>query len=228
MFYGGPIFDGLVEAFPEVDFVVLGDGETDYHARPNVTSIDHAEDVAAVVARCSVLIRPTLHDGMPRMVLEALSLGRQVIASHEYPHCYGARYPHEYVEILRAIQRQPKMNVDGCRNVRTAFAVDLTTRVFRDRLSTQIRQDRTDRRRVGRRQAMALALRRPGIFTRWSVPPPRLEDLPPEAVALRGALRGRGGPTTPTTRSDSDGHGVLSKKRRQARSMSRSSLPRST
>lgn len=224
VFYGGAIFDGLVEAFPEVDFVVLCDGETDYRDRPNVTSIDHADNMAAVVARCSVLVRPAMHDGMPKMVLEVLSLGRQVIASHEYPHCHCAHHPQEYAEILRAIQRQPQMNVDGCRHVRTTFAVERTIGVFLDRLLSQIKHDRADRRRLGRRQAMAMAVRRPGMFTGWSATPPRVADLPQEAIALRGALQGRGGPITPTA-GDSDGHWMSGKKRRQARSMSRSSLP---
>jgi len=192
VFYGGEIFDGLVRAFPEVDFVVLCDGETDYRGRPNVTSIDHADNVAAVMARCSVLVRPAMHDGMPKMVLEALSLGRQVIASYAYRHCHHARRPSDYGEILRAIQREPQMNVDGCRHVRTAFAVERTTGIFLDRLSSQIEQVRADRRRLGRRQATAMALRHPGMFARWSARPPRLADIAPEATALRAALQGIG------------------------------------
>jgi len=167
-FYGGPIVDALIEALPDVMFVVLGDTATDYQPHPNVISIHRSDHVSAVLARCSVLVRPTRHDGMPRMVLEALSMARPVIASHAFPHCHRARSAGDYLAALRAIRQDPRMNLEGCRFVRSEYGVERTSRFFLERLTACLGTGRADRRRVGRRQAVRLALRRPGMLAvRW-------------------------------------------------------------
>ena len=50
--------------------------------------IDYDSDMTEIYKQTSLLIRLTKHDGFSSMVLEALSLGRNVIWTYKIPHCF--------------------------------------------------------------------------------------------------------------------------------------------
>lgn len=85
-FYGVPRVVELARRFPEVPFILCGGGRVPSDAPPNVENagVVDRRTMGDLYARASVLVRLPAHDGLSKMVLEALSLGRHVLWS--YPH----------------------------------------------------------------------------------------------------------------------------------------------
>lgn len=189
-FYGGEVIDGLIERMPDVRFIILGDAGTDYGERVNVESLGFVKDLARTIGRCSVHVRPTCHDGMPRLILEMLSHGRHVVASHPYPHCHQAGDVEGIVRMLRRLRREAGFNLPGREWVCEHFETRHTAGVLRDELRRCLEPGRPKLRRIGKRQAAGLLTRCPWILSRRCEPLPRAEDLPAEAEALRLALGG--------------------------------------
>jgi hypothetical protein len=61
------------------------------------------------------------HDGLSLMVLEALSRGRQVIWSEQFPHCYYARDTASAKAALLKIINNPEINHNGASYVQETF-----------------------------------------------------------------------------------------------------------
>jgi hypothetical protein len=120
-FYGGHIIDELIRRRPDIHFLIVNDPETDYSAFANVESLGQVDDMAQVYARSTVLIRPTAHDGMPRMMLEALSNGRHAICSYPYPHCRRATDLESFERALDELTASPAINEAGRRFVLDRF-----------------------------------------------------------------------------------------------------------
>lgn len=69
---------------PDIPFLVLGASSRD--ALPsNVTAVGWVGDTDSVMAQATVYLRPTSHDGLANLVLEALSLGRYVGWTYPFP-----------------------------------------------------------------------------------------------------------------------------------------------
>ncbi|HUU84109.1 MAG TPA: glycosyltransferase [Phycisphaerae bacterium] len=192
-FYGGQVIDRLIERMPDVRFIILADAETDYSGRENVESPGYVEDLAATIRRATVHVRPTCHDGMPRLVLEMLSFGRYVIASHPYPGCHQAAQPEEVERILRRLRRLTQLNLSGREWVRQHFETAKAAGLLRDQMQRCLEPGETELRRAGRRQAATLLSRCPWMLSRRCEPLPTPQDLPKEAAALRLALGGEPG-----------------------------------
>ena len=189
-FYGGSVVDQLIEDLPEVRFIILGDQETDYRRFGNVESLGFVDDLGRTIGRCTVLVRPTRHDGMPRMILEMLSHGRHAIASHPYPHFFHAGDATGIKTILRRLRHRCEFNLAGRQWVCGHFETGRTAAVLRDRMQRCLDVGRAALRRKGRWQAMQLLSRCPWILSRKSFPLPGPEDLPEEAEPLRIVLAG--------------------------------------
>ncbi|MCZ7568461.1 MAG: glycosyltransferase family 4 protein [Ardenticatenaceae bacterium] len=78
--------------FPAARFVIVGEGPLRSHleAQANrlglinaqvVSFLGHRHDVASLMAQSDVVILPSLRDGCPMVLIEALALGRPVVAS---------------------------------------------------------------------------------------------------------------------------------------------------
>ena len=78
------------EQMPEVRFVLVGDGP----CRPTILEavrvrglaerficLGARTDVPAILARCEVMVLPSLQEGLPNAVLEAMAAGKAVVAS---------------------------------------------------------------------------------------------------------------------------------------------------
>lgn len=85
------------ESHPEIKCLLLGplDENDEALSREELTSIENAgiinylgetKDVRPFIAQCSVLVLPSYHEGKGRVLLEAQSMGRPVIAS-DAPGC---------------------------------------------------------------------------------------------------------------------------------------------
>ncbi|MCP4248231.1 MAG: glycosyltransferase family 4 protein [bacterium] len=189
-FYGGSLIDALVEKMPEVRFIILGDRDTDYSRHRNVESLGTVEELSRTMGRCTVLLRPTAHDGMPRMVLEMLSHGRHAITSLPLPHCQHAADLGGIESALRRLRRRCEFNLAGREWVCENFETKRTARVLGEVMEQSISPGRPALRRAGKRQARKVLMRAPWLLSRKCYPLPRAEELPDEADALRLALAG--------------------------------------
>ena len=154
-FYGGRIIDALIRRRPSITFLIVHDADTDYSWASNVVSLGTVSDMASVYARSTLLVRPTAHDGMPRMMLEALSFGRQVVCSQVYPHCHHAADVDGYLRAVDAVLSQPSGNEAGREYVLEHFERDRACRATFDRFTALLRPSRTIRRGAGAFRALA-------------------------------------------------------------------------
>lgn len=105
-FYGEHLVVAAAEANPDLGFTIVSDDSHALAHLPNVRSLGWIEDMERLWPQVGLLLRMTEHDGMPRMVLEALARGRYVIYRWPMAGCW-------YADSLAAIQR----NLDRFRQV---------------------------------------------------------------------------------------------------------------
>ncbi len=117
-FYGADIIYGLAERFTQVPFAVLACPPEIQRPLPNIEYLGRVPDINEVYGRSSILIRMTKHDGLPRMVLESLARGYQVIYKHGFPYCHQAGDLEEAASCLaRIIADGCPINYEGRRHV---------------------------------------------------------------------------------------------------------------
>jgi len=119
-YYNGDIILKLAENFPDIDFHIVASGER-YINLKNVFMHGFIEDLTPFYKSCSALIRLTVHDGLPKMVLEALSFGRQVLWSGALPHCFKTATLEECINVLVILKENPEVNSDGKKYVEKNF-----------------------------------------------------------------------------------------------------------
>jgi glycosyltransferase involved in cell wall biosynthesis len=126
-FYGAPVVYELAARHPSWRFLILGRAPT---ARglslPNVTEFDRWLDMHEVYPEVSALVRPTAHDGLPRMVLEALSWGRYVVFSRPFPHCLLGQTKDEVEAALVELCTRSEPNHAGSRHVHENYTHERT------------------------------------------------------------------------------------------------------
>lgn len=112
-FYGEKVLVAAIEANPQLTFIVVNDESHSLEHYPNVESLGWVEDMESVWSRVGLLLRVTEHDGMPRMVLEALSRGRYVIYSEVFGACWYGRSAEEVLRHLDHFKSLTEPNHDG-------------------------------------------------------------------------------------------------------------------
>jgi hypothetical protein len=136
-FYGWPIVRRVAERLPEVEIVAAG-GEAEPGAPPNVrfTGLVDGETMGRLYRETSALVRPTSHDGLSQMVLEALLRGRQVVWSRRFPHCRLASSPEEFVAAAAALAVDCPPNVAGSRYAREHYSAAAAARALASAYAT--------------------------------------------------------------------------------------------
>jgi hypothetical protein len=119
-FYHGDLITELSIKMPDVDFHILAAGEKNSD-RSNLFLYDFVEDTIPFYQKCSVLLRITVHDGLPKMVLEALSYGRQVLWNESFPHCLTVKNLNECVRVLNKLKLDCTLNLEGKKFVQDSF-----------------------------------------------------------------------------------------------------------
>ena len=123
-FYGGAVADGLIRAFPDVAFYVVGsDGVGEFQAN-NLTYLGKVSNMEDAYRKISVFIRMPEHDSLSAMVLECLARGRFVIYSKPFPHTQMARTLEEARGALRRCLDEPAPNIEGATFVLEHFTAD--------------------------------------------------------------------------------------------------------
>ncbi len=82
--YGLEFVLELASRRPDIQFFLLG--ATPAESLPaNVAALGWVGDMDAVMARTTIYVRPTAHDGLSNLVLEALANGRYVMWTYPFP-----------------------------------------------------------------------------------------------------------------------------------------------
>jgi hypothetical protein len=146
-FYGLRSVRQIVQENPDVEFLIVADDTHCLAGYRNVRSLGWVDDMNAVWATTGGLLRLTRHDGMPRMVLEALRRGKDVIYSWPFPGCRLARDLEETrgaVAEFKATRAVNRIGVQAVKDlldpdpvVQFAQAIEsaLASSTFRSRLS---------------------------------------------------------------------------------------------
>ena len=112
-FYRADIIEDAVRAYPDLEFIIVADEEHSLDYYPNVRSVGWTEEMAEIWDATGCLLRVTKHDGMPRMVLEALRRGKHVIYSWPFPGCVRAKSQKEVFHALDHFREQTLINSEG-------------------------------------------------------------------------------------------------------------------
>jgi hypothetical protein len=84
-FYGGPQVMDAARRLPDVRFDIVGRGEPDSSAPPNVRWHGWVDDMAKRYAEASVIVRIPEHDAFGGTVVEGLLNARHVLCSYDIP-----------------------------------------------------------------------------------------------------------------------------------------------
>ncbi|GAA3974002.1 hypothetical protein GCM10022278_33850 [Allohahella marinimesophila] len=112
-FYGEAVLIAAIEANPDLEFLVIADESHALAHYPNVTSLGWIDDLRDIWSRVGLLLRVTEHDGMPRMVLEALARSRYVIYSEVFEGCWFAKSTEQVLEHLDNFKALGDPNLHG-------------------------------------------------------------------------------------------------------------------
>jgi hypothetical protein len=111
-FYKGDMIMQIAGLLPEIDFHVLSSGNIS-NKPLNVSTYDFIEDMDAAYKRSNVLLRITEHDGLAKMVLEALSYGRHVIWSSPFPYAHLVDSVEKSITTIKSLKNNPDYNLEG-------------------------------------------------------------------------------------------------------------------
>lgn len=114
----------LIQEMPDVNFLVLANSGKQAPAFPNVSYFNWMtrQKMESIWMRTKVLLRLTLHDGMPVTIIEALLRGRYVIWTYAFPFCSQVNSNHEAKIAIRAVLAQTELNTKGQEYAQVAFA----------------------------------------------------------------------------------------------------------
>ena len=138
-FYGEKRVYALAVSMPAIEFLVIGNGEPDPAAPPNVRFCGHVQDAGELIDAATILVRLPEHDGTSLMVLEALARGRYVLWTHKFPGVHAvaddAAALHGLQELYRAhLEGSLRANLAGPPFVRGNFAPATVALRFQDEL----------------------------------------------------------------------------------------------
>lgn len=145
-FYGRRIIEALAETFSDIVFHICANTGKNWRKRPNVKFFGWVKNMSEQIRASHILIRPTRHDGVSFMVLEALAHGRYVIWSRPFPSCFLATESEEFYEYVAHLFRRWKkgemeINEAGRQYVKETFEPG---RVY-DGLIETLLEERNDR-----------------------------------------------------------------------------------
>jgi len=117
-FYGLSRVDAAIAANPDLTFSIVGDETHRLAHHANVRSLGWVADMQSIWPDIGLLLRLTEHDGLPRMILEALARGRYVIYAWPLSGCWQADSPEAVQAQLDRFRRTDTPNLSGRDSVR--------------------------------------------------------------------------------------------------------------
>lgn len=159
-FYGEAVVYEAARAMPDVQFDVVGEGQRNEAAPPNVVFHGFVADTPQRLDECVVLLRHPEHDGKSMFVLEALARGRHVVWNYQFPHVRTAQGVQQVIAALRDMrdrhvcgELQP--NYEGRKFVLHTFARRDVARSFERRLDDAAEQQAARAHRHAHRVAIS-------------------------------------------------------------------------
>ena len=129
-FYGGRLLDQLVSKRKDTVFYLLANSGKRYAGCGNVVPLDWTADMMGVYRKVGCLLRITEHDGLPRMIQEALMLGKYVIYSWPLDGCFLATDLAEVHTALSEVAGKTEANLAGKEAWSRLFSPDAFSRSF--------------------------------------------------------------------------------------------------
>lgn len=127
-FYGMDLVRRLAAALPEIRFyIVANDGENDADKLPNIVykGFVDSEKMRELMTESTVLFRYPEHDGLSRMVFEALAAGRRVVYKYHYPYAITPASD-KYEDILAALKsvldEEPSVDHEASEYIKTELS----------------------------------------------------------------------------------------------------------
>lgn len=142
-FYGRQSFKLLMRRLADksIRYVVVGGGEIDAPDGVAVENLGWRDNLHSAYENATVLIRNTPRDGLSLMVLEALSYGRYVLWTQDFPH---TREIHSYSDMEREIRALYAEHERGILQPQVAAAEMIGSRYAPERCTKSIAQAWTD------------------------------------------------------------------------------------
>ncbi len=112
-FYGGRLIEQLVANNSDIRFVIVSDENHRLKRFSNVESLGWVSDMETIWNQVGGLLRITEHDGMPRMVMDALARGKHVIYSWQFEGCRLATTLNEVQSELNRFKAMDDRNDSG-------------------------------------------------------------------------------------------------------------------
>ncbi len=109
-FYGEKFVYSIARRFPDVPFRVVGAGEPNMAAPPNVQFLGYVHDMKHRLDDTTVLLRLPEHDGKSMLVLEALARGRHVVWNYDFP---GVHYVQREADAVAVLQHLRELHDRG-------------------------------------------------------------------------------------------------------------------
>ena len=112
-FFGIDAIEPVVGSNPDLTFIVVADETHSLATYPNVESLGWVADMSKLYLRAGCVLRVTEHDGLPRMLIEAMLRG--LYASYSWPlvGCWRARTPLEIDAALVRYRSATRPNIEG-------------------------------------------------------------------------------------------------------------------
>jgi Glycosyl transferases group 1 len=143
-FYGRDFIAELARRHPGVRFRLIA-ATSDEGLPSNVSALGWVDDMESLMAETTVYVRPTGHDGLSNLVLEALAFGRYVLWSYPFPGVETAgtlEAADEWLSGLhdRHVRRQLAPNHQGREAVMEMFNPEAVREDIRQRLEAIVAQ----------------------------------------------------------------------------------------
>jgi hypothetical protein len=112
-FFGIGVIAPIIADNPDLTFFVVGDESHSLAVYPNVESFGWVSEMRHLYLRAGCVLRNTVHDGMPRMLIEAMLRGLYAIYSWPLPGSWQARTSEETQAALSRYRSMTTPNTDG-------------------------------------------------------------------------------------------------------------------
>ena len=137
-YYGDRVME-IARWLPDIQFHIVA-AQSAIGAPGNVSFHGYVEDMKFLYRQSNALIRLTHHDGLSKMVLEALAYGRHVLWNHPFPHCYRVDTVEEITEKLLLLSKTNTINLSGHNFVKQHYHPKVLAKRYVDLYYTIIRQ----------------------------------------------------------------------------------------
>ncbi len=112
-FFGIDAIKPVIARNPDLTFIVVADDTHSLAAYPNVESLGWVADMSHLYLRAGCVLRITDHDGLPRMLIEAMLRGLYAIYAWPLLGCWTARTSDEIDAALVRYRSATRPNLEG-------------------------------------------------------------------------------------------------------------------